>query len=69
MTVTFRSRAPGSPFPSLTELVEYIKTNGLLTPRQRQETCSALRTFARAIGRTPEEIAASRRQLRERIAQ
>lgn len=69
MTVTLRSRAPNSPFPSLADVAEYIATNGLLTPRQRQETCSALRTVARAIGRRPEEIAASPRQLRERLAQ
>jgi len=68
MTVTLRSRASDLPFPSLAQLMEYIATNEVLTPRQRQETCSALRTVSRVIGRRPEEIAASPRELRERLA-
>jgi hypothetical protein len=55
--------------PKPADLTEYIATNGLLTPRQQQETCSALGTVARAVGRRPEEIAASPRHLRERLVQ
>lgn len=68
MTPPAVSRAPGSPVPSLAELMERIATEEALTPRQRQEIRSALRAVARAIGRRPEEIPARPRQLRERLA-
>jgi len=67
MTVGPLSRAPDSPPPSLAELLERIATDASLTPRQRQETCSALRTVGRASGRRLEEIQANPRQLRERL--
>jgi hypothetical protein len=67
MTITPPSRTPDSPPPTLAELLQRIATDASLTPRRRQETCSALRTVERAIGRRLEEIPANPRQLRERL--
>ena len=55
MTLPPVSRGPGSLIPSLAELLEQITADASLTPRQRQETCSALRAIGRAIGRRLEE--------------
>ena len=62
------SRGPGAPFPTLAELLDEIVSDQTLTSRQRQESCSALRSVGRALGRRLEEIPASPRQLRERLA-
>src|SRR5216683_3133901 len=67
MTVGPLSRAPDSPPPSLAELLDRLATDASLTPRQRQQTCSALRTVGRASGRRLQEIQANPRQLRERL--
>lgn len=48
--------------------MQRIAAEGSLGPRQRQEVSSALRTVGRALGRRLEEIPASPRQLRERLA-
>jgi integrase len=48
--------------------LEQTALDAALTPRQRQETCSALRAVGRAIGRRLEEIPAHPRLLGERLA-
>ena len=68
MTLPPVSRTPDPPVPSLAELIERIAAEESLTPRQRQEIRSALRTVGRAIGRRLEEIPANPQQLRERLA-
>jgi hypothetical protein len=67
MTELPPSRASGVPFPSLAELLDEIASDQTLTPRQRQESCSALRSVGRALGRRLDEIQANPRQLRERL--
>jgi integrase len=67
MTITPPSRTADSAPPTLAELLERIASEASLTQRRRQETCSALRTVGRAIGRRLEEIPANPRQLRERL--
>jgi hypothetical protein len=67
MTELPPSRAPGAPFPSLAELSDKIASDQALTARQRQESCSALRSVGRALGRRLDEIPANPRQLRERL--
>ena len=68
MTESPPSRGPRAPFPSLAHLLDEIVSDQTLTSRQRQESCSALRSVGRALGRRLEEIPASPRQLRERLA-
>lgn len=68
MTELPLSRAPRAPFPSLAELLDGIASDQTLTPRQRQESCSALRSVGRALGRRLDEIQANPSQLRERLA-
>jgi integrase len=67
MSLHALSRTSGS-VRSLAEVAKEIAADELVTPRQRQEICSALRTLARAIGRRLEEIPANPRYLRERLA-
>src|SRR6266566_807644 len=68
MTVAQFSRTPGSAIPSLAEVAEQIAVDESLTPRQKQETISALRTAGRALARRLEEIPAHPPYLRERLA-
>lgn len=68
MTASPPSRSPGAPSPSLAAVLEQTASDASLTPRHRQETCSALRAVGRAIGRRLEEIPAHPRLLRERLA-
>ena len=65
MPTSTASRA--SPPSHLDGVLELVLADGSLTPRQRQDTASAVRTIARALGGGPEEIRAHPAALRERL--
>jgi integrase len=53
--------------PSLAALLDQIADDQELSPRERQDMSSALRTVARVLGRQPAEVPADPRFLRERL--
>jgi hypothetical protein len=57
MALPLASRAGGHATPSLADVMSKISSDMSLSPRQRQETRSALRVIGRAIGRPPERLA------------
>jgi integrase len=55
------------PRPTLADLATWIAGDETLSPKQRQDIVSALRTMARALKRRPEEIPAHPWYLKERL--
>ena len=60
------SRMECAPIANLADLLAFLKTSNL-PERKRQELTSAIRTAARALGRSPEEIPADGRLLANRL--
>jgi len=65
MSPTMPSRAT----PTLANAVAATAANGTLSPRQRHDRMSAIRTVARVIGRDPTDIPAEPRLLARRLAE
>jgi hypothetical protein len=68
MALRLGSRGGGGAIASLADLMREIGSDASLSPRQRQETGSALRVVGRVLARPLEEIPAQPGRLRERLA-
>jgi integrase len=68
MALSMGSRGGGDAIVSLADLMREISSDPSLSPRQRQDTGSALRVVGRVLARPLEEIPAQPGQLRERLA-
>ena len=69
MSTTTPSRRPynHAPVPTLAAVLAHVAADQTLTGRRRQDLASGLRTFAKALGRPPEELPAHPGQLRDRL--
>ena len=63
------SRTPSDPagWPTLATLLHRILADGTVPDRRRQDLASSLRTIAKALGRSLEELSANPKDLRERL--
>jgi integrase len=68
MTASTMSRSPFNPSPALSDVLNSILTDGTLAARRRQDLASALRTLAKALGKSLDELPAHPGRLRERLA-
>lgn len=54
-------------WPTFASLIEQINADQALAPRRRQDLASALRTVAKALGKSPEDLPANPASLRQRL--
>jgi hypothetical protein len=54
---------------TIADIIERTKADEALTPRRRDDLCSALRTMARALGLDPSALPADPRILRQKLSQ
>jgi integrase len=54
---------------TLADVIERLRADATLSPRRRDDLCSALRTVSRALGLDPSMLAADPRSLRQRLSQ